>query len=110
MEVNQRHNLSTLLSVRSGINFPWLEYRSVINGDISEQPGDKEGIFRIGLIRDVGHSLKNFRGEGYTISDYLRPYRSERVFAIWDRTDPRPFRKRLATLATKQFKEASFGH
>jgi predicted ATP-grasp superfamily ATP-dependent carboligase len=110
MEVNVRHNMSTLLSVRSGINFPWLEYRYVIHGDMPRQPETEEGIYWIDLIRDIGHSLMNFRNEGFTLADYLRPYRNQRVFAVWDFADRRPFRKWLATRITKGFKKVASGH
>ena len=110
MEVNVRHNMSTLLSVRSGVNFPWLEYNYVLHGDVPKQPETEEGVFWIDLIRDIGHSLKNARSEGMTLAVFLKPYTAKHIFAIWDLLDPRPFLKRLAMLVSSGFKNVSSGH
>lgn len=110
MEVNVRHNMSTLLSVRSGINFPWIEYKYVLNGELPTQPVTEEDVFWIDLIRDFGHSLKNARLEGTTLAGFLKPYFSKHVFAVWDLLDPRPFLKRFTTLFSRGFKNVSSGH
>jgi predicted ATP-grasp superfamily ATP-dependent carboligase len=110
MEVNVRHNMSTLLSVRSGVNFPWLEYNYVLHGDVPRQPETEENVFWIDLIRDIGHSLKNARSEGITLPLFLKPYTAKHTFAIWDLRDPRPFLKRLATVVSTGFKSVSSGH
>ena len=102
--------MSTLLSVRSGVNFPWLEYNYVLHGDVPKQPETEEGVFWIDLIRDIGHSLKNARSEGMTLAVFLKPYTAKHIFAIWDLLDPRPFLKRLAMLVSSGFKNVSSGH
>ena len=32
MEVNARHNLSSLLATRCGLNFPWMQYQHLVDG------------------------------------------------------------------------------
>lgn len=110
MEVNVRHNMSTLLSVKSGINFPWLEYNHVLFGVLPEQPQTEEGVFWIDMLRDFGHSLTNAQSEHMTLAGFLKPYRSKKVFADWELSDLRPFLKRFGTLVSKGFKKVAMGH
>jgi predicted ATP-grasp superfamily ATP-dependent carboligase len=91
MEVNARHNLSSALAVRCGINFPLLQYRHLICGELP-QPGDfTEGIYWIEPVKDLTQSAKYYREERYGWRDYLRPYASRHVFATYDSSDPQPF-------------------
>lgn len=99
MEVNGRHNRSALLSVRCGINFPWLQYRHLVLGEPPGKFSYRKGVYWIDEFRDFAHSAKYFRAEGYSLVDYLRPYFGRKVFAVFDRRDLRPFFKRIAVLA-----------
>jgi len=99
MEVNGRHNLSTLLAVRCGINFPWLHYRHLAFGELPSARAFREGIYWIDLTRDVGYSARYLTSERYRPMEYLRPYLRPHVFAILDATDPLPFLKRCVFLA-----------
>jgi len=98
MEVNGRHNLSTLLAVRCGINFPWLQYKHLVENEQPMSSDFKSGIYWIDITRDVGYSLKHWRQERYSIRQYLRPYFNPHVFAIFDLKDIRPFIKRCLFL------------
>ncbi len=98
MEVNGRHNLSSLLAVRCGINFPWLHYRHLVYGERPVASEYQEGVYWVDLIRDVGYSLKYCRQEHYSLRDYLRPYFEPHVFAVLDFKDARPFAKRCVDL------------
>jgi predicted ATP-grasp superfamily ATP-dependent carboligase len=91
MEVNGRHNLSTALAVRCGIDFPWLQYRHLVHGVLPQPVSFEEGIYWIDLLRDVGYSLTRRRAERYPLGEYLRPYVSRHVFAIPSWRDPAPF-------------------
>jgi predicted ATP-grasp superfamily ATP-dependent carboligase len=44
MEVNGRHNLSTLLAVRCGINFPYIQYRHLVENVLPAEHSFKTGI------------------------------------------------------------------
>ncbi len=94
MEVNGRHNLSTLLAVRCGINFPWLQYRHLVENELPTGHNFKTGIYWIDITRDIGYSIKYLRQEKYSIKQYLRPYFSKHVFAIFDLKDLKPFIRR----------------
>jgi predicted ATP-grasp superfamily ATP-dependent carboligase len=91
LEVNGRHNLSSSLAVRCGVNFPWLEYRHLVEGELPERSDFEAGIYWIDTFRDVGYTFKHLRKERYSLAYYLRPYFGPRVFAIIDRKDPKPF-------------------
>lgn len=99
MEVNGRHNLSTLLSVRCGINFPWLEYLCHANGELPAPRTFSDGIYWIDLSRDIAYSLKLLSEEHYALRDYLRPYLEPHVWAICNWRDPLPFVQRIGHLA-----------
>lgn len=99
MEINGRHNLSTLLAVRCGINFPWLEYRHRAYGDLPGAQTFQSGVYWIDLSRDIAYSLKHRHEEQYALRDYLRPYLHPHVWAICDWRDPLPFVRRIGHLA-----------
>ncbi|WP_455212384.1 carboxylate--amine ligase [Kaarinaea lacus] len=99
MEVNGRHNLSTLLAVRCGINFPWLQYQHLLFGEKLSARQYTTGIYWVDIPRDVGYSIKYFRREKYSLKQYLLPYVKPHVFAILDSHDIKPFIKRITYLA-----------
>jgi D-aspartate ligase len=101
MEVNGRHNRSGLLSVRCGINFPWIQYKHLVYGELPTACAYQTGIYWIDLFRDINYSLKCFREEGYSLSQYFKPYRSPHVFAILDKRDLKPFIRRAINLTKR---------
>lgn len=101
MEVNGRHNRSSLLAIRCGINFPWLQYQHLVHGELPSASDFETGVYWIALDRDLGYSLKYRRQERYSLSEYLRPYLEPHVFATIDLMDPMPFIKRCTNLAKK---------
>jgi predicted ATP-grasp superfamily ATP-dependent carboligase len=106
MEVNGRHNLSTLLAVRCGLNFPLLHYRHLAFGEVPISTRYEEGRYWIDLVRDIGFSLAFRSRERYRLSDYLRPYLHRHVFAIWALRDPVPFWARMMFIVRKPFQKA----
>ncbi len=91
MEVNARHNLSSLLAVRCGVDFPWIDYRFRMNGAIPEPPDRAEqGRYWIDLVRDLAASLGDMRDGRLTVGDFLRPYFRPHVGAHWSWRDPWP--------------------
>jgi len=90
MEINSRHNMSSLLAVRCGINFPLAQYRHLVEGELPTPRQGKEGIYWLDAYRDIGFGIKYYRQEQYKIGDLVRPYFKPHVFATWDITDPKP--------------------
>lgn len=104
MEVNGRHNLSTLLAVYCGINFPWLEYQYQVHGICPEPREFQPGVYWIDMTRDLAYSIKHMREEAYSPKAYLKPYFSRHVWAIFDWRDPLPFMQRIRYLAGSLFR------
>jgi predicted ATP-grasp superfamily ATP-dependent carboligase len=94
MEVNGRHNRSGLLAVHCGINFPWIQYRHLVYGELPSACDFRTGVYWIDLFRDISFSLKYLSKEGYSLSQYIQPYCGPHVFAILDRQDLKPFIRR----------------
>lgn len=102
MEVNGRHNRSTLLSVHCGLNFPWLEYLHRMYGEIPEQQSYKNGIYWIDEVKDIAQHL--FKRNNNSMSDFCKPYSSERVFSVLDTQDMYPICKRMSNLICRCLK------
>jgi len=98
MEVNGRHNLSSLLAVHCGINFPWIHYKHLMQGELPSTCSYRTGIYWIDLVRDIGYSIASHKKERYSLSQYIQPYLRSHVFAILDPRDPKPFVKRCINL------------
>jgi D-aspartate ligase len=98
MEVNGRHNLSTLLAVRCGINFPWIQYEHLVHRKVPTNSEYETGVYWIDLLRDASALPEYVGRRAYTAARWLEPYRHPHVFAIRDRDDPRPWRRRCTAL------------
>lgn len=103
MEVNGRHNRSVLLAVRCGINFPWLEYNYLTQGELPSKYDYERGIYWIDEFRDISHSVKYIGREGSTLNQYIRPYLRDHVFATFAMDDPKPFMRRCLDLLRMAF-------
>ena len=105
MEINGRQNLSTPLSVKSGINFPYMTYQYVLNGEIPKsQNSFKEGIYWIDMGKDVVESLRGFKKEKLYFHNLFKPYLKPHVFAVMSMHDPLPVIKRYINICLKLFK------
>ncbi len=103
LEVNGRHNRSTLLAVRCGLNFPLLEYRHRAEGELPAPVQHRTGVYWISLERDVVYGARYVRAERYTLVQQVRPYLRSHVFDVLDWRDPVPFLWRCGCLATGPF-------
>lgn len=103
MEVNGRHNLSGLVAVRAGVNFPYMQYRHLICGEIPTANPYKIGVAWIDLTRDLYFGVKQWIKDLNSLRKFFQPYRKPRTFAILDFKDPLPFIKRCWDLFTEQF-------
>lgn len=94
VEVNGRNNLSTLLAVHCGINFPWLHYRHLVYGILPQAFGFREGFYWIDTERDLSffsqHVIRNQEG----LFSFFLPYLNPHVQAVFDVYDLKPFIKR----------------
>ena len=106
IEVNARHNMSSLLAVRCGVNFPLIEYRHRIQGVEPRPQRQREGLYWFNGLQDAAYSLRGFRHEGLRFADYVRPYLRPHCDAILDRHDPGPFGARLTDLGDRAWQSA----
>jgi D-aspartate ligase len=90
LEVNGRHNLSGMLAVRCGVNFPLMHYQHLAEGVIPTGTTAQPGIYWTDVFRDVGYSLAYLRRERFRPTDYLAPYARRHCDAILDRRDTGP--------------------
>ena len=104
IEVNARHNLSSMLAIRCGLNFPWLEYLHVTGEKMPEDAGYKLGIYWVDIARDFKAWAGRIGADGLTLSRFLEPYLRPHVYAIADWRDPLPAVIRMQDLAQSVFK------
>lgn len=90
IEVNARHNLSAALAYHAGINFPWMQYRHLMYGELPEQPTYRRGLYWIDITRDLKEAVSYLRRGDYSLRQFLRPYFAPHVAAVWDPGDPSP--------------------
>lgn len=98
MEVNGRHNLSGLLAVRCGINFPLMQYQHLAEGVMPRGGPYRSGIYWTDVVRDIGYSIAYLRSERHAPVDYVAPYARRHCDAIFDRRDMGPFWVRVRYL------------
>jgi predicted ATP-grasp superfamily ATP-dependent carboligase len=98
VDVNGRHNLSGLLAVRCGVNFPLLQYRHLLYGEVPSPATFREGVYWTDVVRDAGYGLRYLLHERHAPWTQLRPYWGPGRDAIFDRSDLRPFLTRCAYL------------
>jgi D-aspartate ligase len=99
MEVNGRHNLSGILAVRCGMNFPLIQYRHLTEGALPETATFQSGVYWTDFYRDAGYSVAFIRSDRYSPRAYVAPYARRHCDAIFDRHDMGPFWARFRFLA-----------
>ncbi|KPJ67038.1 MAG: hypothetical protein AMJ43_06140 [Coxiella sp. DG_40] len=94
MEVNGRHNRSSLLSVKCGINFPLIEYNHRVLGEIPSAINYRKRIYWIDLTKDLVASVQYKKRSQFSLIQYIKPYLKPHIFAVLSIKDPMPFIKR----------------
>jgi D-aspartate ligase len=100
MEVNGRHNLSGMLAVRCGMNFPLIQYRHLAEGVLPERCDFQAGVYWTDFFRDIGYSIRYLRSDPHSPADYVRPYALRQTDAIFDLHDFKPFWTRFRFLSS----------
>jgi predicted ATP-grasp superfamily ATP-dependent carboligase len=104
MEVNVRHNLSSALALRCGVDFAWIDF--VHHADLDPTPMEpnrpfEEGVAWIDTLRDATNLATTgtwWRSPRAAIAPYRRP----RAWAFIDRTDMKPFVRRAEQLVRRE--------
>jgi D-aspartate ligase len=90
LEVNGRHNLSSLLSIRCGLNFPWLSYRHLTTGERPSPVQARRGLYWIDETEELPRSMTRAGRDGRPLRELLRPWVRRHVFAVYDPADRAP--------------------
>jgi predicted ATP-grasp superfamily ATP-dependent carboligase len=100
MEVNGRPNMSGLLSMRCGADFPLMTYRHLVFGELPSHGSAEqydEGVYWISEALDLGAAASRIRGGRSPFRRLVEPYVRPHVFAEMSLTDPAPFGFRVLT-------------
>ena len=92
LEVNGRHNLSSLLSIRSGVNFPWISYRYLVSDEAPVRVQARTGLYWIDEWLELAFNRSRHGRDSAGWRQILRPWANDHVFAVFDRNDIGPFR------------------
>ncbi len=103
MELNGRHNRSSLLSLKCGVNFPFIEYKSHVSGEFPVQIQSETEFMWIDEFRDLYQSFVSAKEESLSFKRFVEPYRRNHVFAVFDRNDMGPFFTRVHGLVRRMF-------
>ena len=90
IEVNVRHNLSSLLAVACGQNFPWIDYQYYAAGVSPLPTYFQEGVYWVDISRDVRPWLPLVARGEYPLKDFITPYLRRHVYAIMSWQDFKP--------------------
>jgi predicted ATP-grasp superfamily ATP-dependent carboligase len=104
IEVNGRHNLSSLLAVKSGLNFPLIHFKNVAEGTRPDKKEFEENIYWIDFTKDLIYSLKFWKEEKYSIKDLARPYFRKNIYANFKWGNNKPLIIRWIKLFNSVFK------
>ncbi len=101
LEVNGRYNRSIALSLRCGVNFPFLDYEYVTYGRIPRGEAVRPGVYWIDMTKDLFSWGSYVRSGNVRLRDLLAPYRGPHVFSDFTIEDVRPFLRRVFTLGLR---------
>jgi D-aspartate ligase len=108
LDINARHNLSGMLAVHCGVNFPLIQYMHLAEGKVMSAGDWKEEIYWIDLVRDVIF-LPRLLLTGYDMSQFIHPYLRPHTFAVFNWQDLVPFFSRLLNLARRLIRQIIVG-
>jgi predicted ATP-grasp superfamily ATP-dependent carboligase len=108
MEINGRQNRSSLLAMRCGVNFPFIEYQHLVHGKLPQTSSFKNNVYWIDSIPDIANSIRFLRKKRYSLKDFIRPYINGNIFAIFDLEDIKPFLKRVIDIMKLLYQKILF--
>lgn len=98
MEVNGRHNRSSMLALKAGLNFPMIEYNYLTEGILPKPTDYKKNIYWIDEFRDFNGMHDRLFRKHYRFNEFITPYLHKHVFAVFSLSDPKPAFRRLGLL------------
>lgn len=93
MENNCRMPRSGLLSIASGVNYPWIIFLDHVRNQQIDVTDYKYDFYWIELLADISNTIKHHKEEDISLRDYAKPYFAKnRAFSDLDLQDLKPFR------------------
>ena len=97
MELNGRHNHSSLLDLACGINFPYYSYVRALDRTVPvPQVVQSDGVYWLDELKDIRGALAACRKGGGGLGRFLRPYLRRHASAVVSLADPLPSLHTLA--------------
>ena len=81
--------------MKSGINFPWIQYNYLINNQNIIYKEYKNNIYYVDEFKDLQVNVKKILSGKQNLFSFLKPYFSEHIFAIWSIIDIKPFTRHI---------------
>jgi hypothetical protein len=67
-----------------------MQYEHLVDGLVPVQRDYEQGIYWIDVTRDMQNLRHYLRRPGYSVGNFLEPYRRSHIFAVLDRHDVGP--------------------
>jgi predicted ATP-grasp superfamily ATP-dependent carboligase len=96
LEINGRHNRSTLLATSCGINFPRIDYEYRTTGLLPAAQHFEAGRYWLDEFKDLSYFPTRLRMNPASGLGFWRPYLWFPVCAVFDWRDPYPFLGRVS--------------
>jgi predicted ATP-grasp superfamily ATP-dependent carboligase len=94
MEANVRIPRNIMISIGSGVNFPLIMYKDLVENEQIKVMTYEENLYWIELWPDIYNMLFQRKKEHFTVREYVGPYLSKKkVFGDVDIRDMKPFAK-----------------
>lgn len=90
IEVNTRFGMWDGLSVRCGVDLPYIAYRDAVGAPLPPQLKFREEVIWIDWQRDLRAALAYLRSGRLTFKEWIHSVRGEKMWAIYDQDDWRP--------------------
>lgn len=90
IEVNTRFGMWDGLSVRCGVDLPYIAYRDALHLPIEPQLKYRDEVIWIDWQRDIRAAIAYWRKGQLTLGQWLRSLRGEKMWAIYSKEDWRP--------------------
>jgi D-aspartate ligase len=90
IEVNTRFGMWDGLSVRCGVDLPYIAYRDALHLPIEPQLRYRDEVVWIDWQRDVRAAIAYWRKGQLTLGQWLRSLQGEKMWAIYSKGDWRP--------------------
>lgn len=90
IEFNARFGMWDGLSVRCGVDLPYISYCAALRKPIKPQLSFRNGVIWIDWQRDLRASIAYYRKQQLSLGDWIQSLRGEKMWAIYSRDDWRP--------------------